>query len=49
MGVVGDCGLVLGDSFSSPSPSALLSVIRAKEIAQAKIAEAVEAAAQQDG
>jgi hypothetical protein len=49
MGVVDDCGLVLGDGFSSPSPSAFLSVIRAKEIAQAKIAEAIEAAAQQDG
>jgi hypothetical protein len=47
MGVVGDCGLVLGDGFSSPSPSTLLSVIRAKEIAQAKLAEAIEVAAQQ--
>jgi hypothetical protein len=33
LGVVGDCGLVLGDGFSSPAPSALLSVICAKEIA----------------
>jgi hypothetical protein len=49
MGVVGDCGLVLGDGFSSPSPSTLLSVIRAKEIAQAKLAEAIETAAQQVG
>jgi hypothetical protein len=47
MGVVGDCGLSLGDGFSSPSPSALLSVIRAKEVAQAKLAEAIEASAQQ--
>jgi hypothetical protein len=48
LGVVGDCGLVLGDGFSSPTPSALLSVVHAKEIAQAKIAEAIEVAAQQD-
>jgi hypothetical protein len=47
MGVVGDCGLVLGEGFSSPSPYTLLSVIRAKEIAQAKLAEAIEVAAQQ--
>jgi hypothetical protein len=47
MGVAGDCGLVLGEGFSSPSPSSLLSVIRAKEIAQAKLAEAIEVAAQQ--
>jgi hypothetical protein len=47
MGVVGDCGLSLGDGFPSPSPAALLSVIRAKEVAQAKIAEAIEASVQQ--
>jgi hypothetical protein len=47
MGVVGDCGLALGDSFSSPSPSTLFSVIHAKDIAQAKLAEAIEVAAQQ--
>jgi hypothetical protein len=47
MGVVGDCGLALGEGFSSSSPSTLLFVIRAKEIAQAKLAEAIEVAAQQ--
>jgi hypothetical protein len=49
MGVVGDCGMSLGDGFSSPSPSpsAFLSMIRAKEVAQAKLAEAIEASAQQ--
>jgi hypothetical protein len=46
--VVGDCGLVLGDGFSSPAPAAFLSIIRAKEVAQAKIAEAIEAAALQE-
>jgi hypothetical protein len=49
MGVVGDCGLVLGDGHSSSSPSTLLSVIRAKEIAQAKLVEAIEVATQQVG
>jgi hypothetical protein len=40
---VEDCGVLLGDS--SVSPSALLSVVRAKELAQTKIAEAIERAA----
>jgi hypothetical protein len=47
MGVVEDCGLALGEGFASPSPSSFLSVIRAKEIAQVKLAEAIEVAAQQ--
>jgi hypothetical protein len=47
MGVVGDCGLALGDGFSTPSPSTLLSVICAKEVAQAKLAVAIEVTTQQ--
>jgi hypothetical protein len=40
LGLAKDCGLSLGDS--STSPSTVLSVIRAREFAQAKLAEAAE-------
>jgi hypothetical protein len=43
LGVAGDCGIALGNH--SSSPSAMISVIRAKEVVQAKIAEAMEHAA----
>jgi hypothetical protein len=40
MGLTEDCGLVLGDSCLSSSY--VLSVIRTRELAQAKLAEAIE-------
>jgi hypothetical protein len=44
LGLAEDCGLSLGDAASSPT--AVLSVIRARELAQAKFAEAAERQAQ---
>jgi hypothetical protein len=46
LGLVEDCGLSLGDVASSPI--AVLLVIRARELAQAKLAEAAERQAQLD-
>jgi hypothetical protein len=43
LGVADDCGIVLGTHSSSASE--MLSLIRAKEVCQAKIAEAIERAA----
>jgi hypothetical protein len=43
LGVADDCGIVLGSH--SSSLSAMLSMLRAKEVCQAKIAEALERAA----
>jgi hypothetical protein len=40
LGLAEDCGLSLGDSITSPS--SVLSVIQARELAQAKLAEAAE-------
>jgi hypothetical protein len=46
MGIVDDCGLVLGNS--SLSPVEVLSVVRSREIAQAKLVEAIDRAAARD-
>jgi hypothetical protein len=46
LGLAEDCGLSLGGVASSPT--AVLSVIRARELAQAKLAEAAERQAQLD-
>jgi hypothetical protein len=43
LGVAGDYGIALGNH--SSSPSAMILVIRVKEVVQAKIAEAMERAA----
>jgi hypothetical protein len=43
LGVAGDCGIALGNH--SSSPSAMISVIRAKEVVQAKIVESMGRAA----
>jgi hypothetical protein len=43
MGLANDCGLVLGNS--SLSSAAVLSVVRAREVAQAKLIEASDLAA----
>jgi hypothetical protein len=40
LGIVEDCGIMLRDSGSSPAD--LISLVRAKEIAQAKLAEAIK-------
>jgi hypothetical protein len=46
MGLVDDCGLVLGNS--SLSPVEVLSVVRSREIAQAKLVEAIDRAVARD-
>jgi hypothetical protein len=46
MGLAGDCGIVLGNS--SLSSAAALSVVRSREVAQAKLVEAIDHAASRE-
>jgi hypothetical protein len=46
MGLAGDCGIVLGNS--SMSAVAALSVVRSREVAQAKLVEAIDCAASRE-
>jgi hypothetical protein len=46
MGLAGDCGIVLGNS--SMSAVAALSVVRSREVAQAKLVEAIDRAASRE-